>query len=490
LLAVMFLVAGAAKLLDVDKFRRTLVEFGAPDMLARPFAIVVPAWELVVAAALLSPTSAWWGALGALTLLIVFTAAIAVNLLLGRRPACNCFGQLTSAPIGWSTVCRNTTLVFAASWLSLTGARANFSALNWDIPAEARWPLLGTAVLGVAIAGWLLQLTRQNGRLLLRVEALEAQIAGIGRSVDVAGATTGDFGVGTRAPAFELPGLSGESLSLQTLLARGKRVLLVFSDPDCGPCNALMPHIGRWQRDYSTTLEIVIVTRGSVRTNRAKADEYGLTQILIQKDREVADAYSCGGTPGALMVSPQGLIDSELAMGTDAIVALVNRTIGGQRLIAAIPERRPQAPQVPDRSAVKLGERVPQLRLFDLKGEGVDLAGAKGKSSWLVFWNPACGFCRAMIDDLKRWEANLYVGAPRLILVSTGTIQENVAMGLRSRIILDDSFAVGQLFGASGTPSAVLLDAAGIVASELAVGKTAVMNLVGGTEAERKVRRP
>src|SRR3712207_9448411 len=63
--------------------------------------------ELAVAAALVFTTTAWWGALGALLLLLLFAVAIGANLARGRKPNCRCFGQLHSAPAGWSTLARN-----------------------------------------------------------------------------------------------------------------------------------------------------------------------------------------------------------------------------------------------------------------------------------------------------------------------------------------------------------------------------------------------
>jgi len=55
-------------------------------------------------------------------------------------------------------------------------------------------------------------------------------------------------------------------------------------------------------------------------------------------------------------------------------------------------------------------------------------------------------------------------------------------MGLTSPVLLDPQFAVGRAFGASGTPSAVLVDAEGKVASEVAVGAPAVMELAGADQ--------
>ena len=50
-------------------------------------------------------------------------------------------------------------------------------------------------------------------------------------------------------------------------------------------------------------------------------------------------------------------------------------------------------------------------------------------------------------------------------------------MGLNSPLVLEQSFHAGSAFGASGTPSAVLVDEEGKVASELAVGVPGVLAL-------------
>ena len=105
LLAAVFFVAGLAKLVDRAGAQQSLINFGVPARLARPFSILLPVAEVAVAAALLPMTTAWWGAVGALALLLVFVAGISVNLARGRRPDCHCFGQLHSAPAGGPRSC-------------------------------------------------------------------------------------------------------------------------------------------------------------------------------------------------------------------------------------------------------------------------------------------------------------------------------------------------------------------------------------------------
>jgi hypothetical protein len=82
-----------------------------------------------------------------------------------------------------------------------------------------------------------------------------------------------------------------------------------------------------------------------------------------------------------------------------------------------------------------------------------------------------------MIPNIKEWETNPPEGAPKLLFVLAGTEEANRDMGVGSTVVLDQQFAVGRAFGATGTPSAVLVDADGQVASEVAVGAPAVLEL-------------
>lgn len=62
-------------------------------------------------------------------------------------------------------------------------------------------------------------------------------------------------------------------------------------------------------------------------------------------------------------------------------------------------------------------------------------------------------------------------------MISTGSAAANRAMGLSSTVVLDQSFAAGSAFAATGTPSALLLDAEGRVASAVAVDAEACFEL-------------
>ena len=94
---------------------------------------------------------------------------------------------------------------------------------------------------------------------------------------------------------------------------------------------------------------------------------------------------------------------------------------------------------------------APALSLPDLDGNTVDLESFKGDKTMMVFWNPGCGFCKRMIEDIKAWEANPPEGAPKLLLVSTGAVEANREHGFK----FDDGARPGLLRPAgSSAPAA------------------------------------
>jgi peroxiredoxin len=496
LLAVVFLVAGAAKLADRAGSRQGMIDFGLPRPLATPLGLALPLFELAVAIALIPEVSAWWGALGALLLLGVFIAAIAVNLVRGRRPDCRCFGQIHSSPVGWPTLIRNGLLAAVAGLLVSRGPQeVGPNALAWvtDLTTTESIGLAAVVLLaaGLGICGaLLLNLLRQNGRLLLRIESLEGRLdgAGIAPTLDsTEQEEEAGLPVGSPAPAFSLSGLHGETLTLDALRVAGKPVLLVFTDANCGPCNALLPEIAAWQRDHSAQLISSLISRGSVEANLEKSSEHGIYNVLVQQDNEVADAYGVPGTPSAVVVAPEGTISGPVAVGGDAIRNLVQSITGRSVPVEAPTLTAPQpdgsgngAEATPARSGLPVGDMAPGIRLPDLRGKKISLASMRGTETMVLFWDPGCGYCSQILEDLKAWEADSPEGAPKLLVISTGSAPENRALRLRSQILLDEGFSAGTAFAAAGTPTAVIVDEDGKIASEMAVGGQAVLDLARG----------
>jgi peroxiredoxin/uncharacterized membrane protein YphA (DoxX/SURF4 family) len=398
LLAVVFGVAGVSKLGSVARARDGVIEFGVPAFLATPVTGALIAGELTVAIGLLRIPTAWYAAIGALVLVAIFSIAIAANLLRNRRPNCNCFGQIYAAPIDWLTFARNVALGAVAVALVTFGRDARAYSVS-SIPAlsTALW-LSITAVLVLlglllVIAALLTQVLRQQGRMLLRFEGIEQRL-GIAASRPAPTQPRAGLTPGTPAPGFTLPDLNGVSRSLEDLLKAKKPLLLMFSNPACGPCQALLPEIAEWRRDSRNNLTIALISENSADENRSYGPVVGAELVLLQHQREVAEAYDAHATPAAVAVAPDGRIASFVAQGGEAI----------QRLVLAI--RAGDLPVLASSPAIAFGEPAPDFALKTLAGGQIALADLRGAPTLLLFWNQHCGFCQRMLLELRVWEAN------------------------------------------------------------------------------------
>ncbi len=507
LLACVFLTAGVAKLADLAGSRRAVVAFGVPERLAGVVGVGLPICELSVGLALIASVSARFGALGALILLTAFVVGIVVALARGTEADCHCFGQLHSAPVGWRTLARNGLFAAAAAFVVVAGWRhPGLSATHWVAGLSGGWAVaLALGVLLVLVVGFLawfaLQLLAQNGRVIARLEAIETALGGAPEALLAganggppvalgAGLAGGGLPVGSPAPDLMLPSLDGEPRSLASLLAPGLPLLLAFSDSSCGPCEALLPELAGWQREHADRLAVAVIATGDHDRNRQKAEQHALNGMLLQAEREASDAYQAHGTPMAVVIGANGLIASPTVGGAEAI-----RTLVGQAIQPALAVRQHvpltdgngvrAAPPPPDSSRV--GQPAPQLELADLDGHAVALKDLYQERTLALFWNPGCGFCQRMLDDLKAFEDRPPVGAPQLVVFTSGDPDQTREQGIRSLVLLDSDSEAMSAFGAAGTPMGLLIDD-GRIASPLAAGADAVLALaaqVPENESER-----
>jgi peroxiredoxin/uncharacterized membrane protein YphA (DoxX/SURF4 family) len=497
LLAAVFTASAFTKLADRSSFKSALGGFAVPEGLRGLAAALIPVFELAIGIGLLSAASVWVAAVGALGLLVLFTVAIIASLVRGTPPECHCFGQLSSAPVTWKTVMRNGILMAAAAAIAVHGsANPGPSMVAWATrltPPEVFGLAAAAVIVGVMVTEtWMLaRVLRQNGRLLLRLDVVEASLAGAGpRAAPGAhAATSARDGVpqGVPAPAFHLNRLNGGTSTMTELLAPGKPLALAFVDPDCEPCSALLPELARWERQLADQVTLAVITTGSADANNRKLAGHDLHHVLLQDGREVSEAYRAYGTPSMVLVESSGMVSGPAAPGRDAIRGLMARFTAVQHqpddtgrqkaLNLALNGSKGAHGGVGATRHPHVGEAAPDLRLPDIDGRQVSLAAFRGHATLVLFWNPACGFCLRMLDDLRAWEASRAAASPRLLVVSMGSAETNRAMGLRSPVVLDAGFESARAFGASGTPSAVLIDNDGRVASEVAVGGQAVMAL-------------
>lgn len=198
-----------------------------------------------------------------------------------------------------------------------SGLAAGAEAVLGLLAPAAAQPLTdAVANNGHASAGQAGDLTAASLRAKEQAVAEKARAAGL--AVRASTLNRQGLPAGVKAPGFRLPDLQGTQHSLAEY--RGKPVLLVFSDPDCGPCQALAPDLVRLQQEQGDRLQIVMVSRGELAANLAKAGEHQFPfPVLLQKGWQVSKEYAMFATPIGYLIDERGRITSDVAVGADAI---------------------------------------------------------------------------------------------------------------------------------------------------------------------------
>ena len=476
-LAAVFAVAGIAKLFDRAGSEKAIVDFGVPESIAKPFSILLPLAEIATAILLLPLATAWFGAISAFVLLLVFVGGIAYNFARGNTPDGHCFGQIHSEPVGWSTLIRNSILAAIAGFVVIGGPEtAGASAFVWleDLSTGEKMNLVfGVLTIGLLafVALKLKSIQMQQIVLQRHVELLQLGEGGAA-SVERENAAPPVEGlpVGALIPAFSLPSTSGKQFSSEGLMNINKPSLLLFVSPSCKPCAALLPEFEAWQRQFGEKMNFIFVSSGAAAENVAKFGE-GKT-VLLQKTNETMLLFRAKWTPTALLINADGTIGSRLATGDSAIRALM-QSVQPNLSNGHVPKSFVIA-----QNNSKIGELAPEFSLRDLDGKQVHLEDFRGRKMLLLFWGTACGFCQMMLPDLQKWEQRSDRRA-ELLIVSRGEAEANRKQNLKSPILLEQEMEIQNLFGANGTPTGVIIDEDGKIASDVAVGAEEVFALVG-----------
>ena len=159
--------------------------------------------------------------------------------------------------------------------------------------------VFGTVLLWllIAVGAWLgYQLVRQNGRILLRLEAIEKQFA---RRTETKPRETGGLRLGAVAPDFELPDLAGAHRKLSEF--RGKDVLVIFFNPQCGFCTKMVGDLAALPVDGIDHAVPIVVTTGEAEENRKLIEQYGIRCVVLRQEQmEVAAQYRAPGNADGL----------------------------------------------------------------------------------------------------------------------------------------------------------------------------------------------
>jgi peroxiredoxin len=352
---------------------------------------------------------------------------------------------------------------------------------------------LALAWVVIGLGCWLgYQLFLQNGRLLLRLEALEDELRQL-RPPQVEDAT--GLPIGSVLNDFDLPQLSGGRMTLSQW--RGRRVLLIFFNPRCGFCRQMSPELAALPTDPADGRATpLVLTTGDPEENRRLVEEHGIRcPVLLQEDWEVASLYRAAGTPTGYLIDEGGATASTLAVGAQAVLALasadpVPAVDGHGHAAAARGNGFVQHPVTPapvksrlNRDGLPAGTPAPGFRLPRLDGGELFLDAYRGRRVLLVFSDPACGPCDRLAPRLERRHRR----SPDLpvLMVSRGDPQANRAKaaehGLTFPIALQRHWEVSRDYGMFATPIGYLIDERGIIAADVAVGVDAILALASRT---------
>lgn len=131
-LALLFAGSAAMKLVDLPAFAAAVENYRIlPESLAAPFAWMVPALELVGGLGLVAARTRLPAAAILSALLVMFTAAILINLARGRRDVdCGCFGPAMRQTLSGWLVVRNALLLAATALAALPSGGRPLVALD------------------------------------------------------------------------------------------------------------------------------------------------------------------------------------------------------------------------------------------------------------------------------------------------------------------------------------------------------------------------
>lgn len=480
LLAGIFALAGFAKFADLRGSEKAFRDFGIPSSLALMGSVSLSIAELVIAAMFLSTDWSWYAAIGASGFLLLFIGQMIFLLARGDSPDCHCFGQVHSEPVSVKSIVRN--IIFAVMSLSLVargaaGQGLNLSTLSNDATMQL---VLGVtiAALLAAVMFYLKKISEQQTAVIKRLEVMElvAREGGAVERQDVVHPHEG-LPIGAMFPDFKLPDVAGTDVTLAGLIVQKQPtpILFFFVSPTCNPCAALVPEFEEWKAELNGKVRTVFVSSGTAVENLAKFGNDIGGMMLLQKNRELADTAKAQWTPTAVLVDEHGRVASHTAAGDAAIRDLV------EKVKATSFKDEPTYITNGHRHSNnnKLGQRIPEFKLADHKGNDVSDRDLKGKKTLIAFWSTGCMHCANMLDDLRKWDGARGEDEPNLIVFSDGSPDEHKEFGLKSPVILDEGHKTAAGFGMYGTPSAVLVNEDGVIVSETAIGAPDIWALIG-----------
>ena len=321
-----------------------------------------------------------------------------------------------------------------------------------------------------------------RGRLLLQIEALEQRLGELYSIPNREQVAAEGFPVGSPGPDFALLDLDGNERPLDEW--RGRRLVLIFFDPDCRFSMELLPELASIQAGVSswswrpvsptefepwppsTTSPTPSCSRRAPRSSTSFA-----WWALLRRTRSTRTrgsrlplrsvATRCSSSFGRTAPRDPG-----------ATTRITTKPLTYSRLL---------------RTGLEAGTPAPAFTLPNLDGGTTSLADYRGRRVLLAFVDPECAPCDTLAPGLER----LYRERDDLavLAVSRGDAEENRRKaehhGLTYPIVLQRHWDTSRDYGMFAVPIGWLVDEDGVLATDIAIGPEKILGLAAEKEVAR-----
>ena len=135
-----------------------------------------------------------------------------------------------------------------------------------------------------------------------------------------------------------------------------------------------------------------------------------------------------------------------------------------------------------------IGSPAPDFILPDVNGREVSLENLLLQAKPLLFFfvSPTCKPCAALVEEIETWQTELK-GKVNFVFISNGNVKDNLdkfAGKNLKQVLLQKDKETAAKFSAQWTPTAVLVNRDGTVASHTAVGDKAIRHLIEQIKAK------
>ncbi len=480
-------LAGIGKLFDLEGSKNAVENFGVPKSISRLVAVLLPIAEIIIAILLIPVNTSWYAAIATAILMSIFVVGMLWQIIFndGNMPDCHCFGQIHSEPVSYKSLARNLLFLMLSFILIFSGRGEQGYDLLYKntgtTDMNGLQALLGLVVIGflAAIVYFLKQISEQQDLIMRRIEVLDLiskEDGAVTESAELVEPDQEGFLIGKRLPAIALKSLDGNSVSLDSIIDKKKSTLLLFVSPSCQPCESLLPEVAKWKRELASKTRILLISSGKAKDNRKKFEKQGFDEIYLQDLNELAETIGAKWTPTAVLVNRDGTIASKPAPGDSAIEKLIEQ-IRECELVDGFVYPKGDVP-------TSFGEVLPEFELKDLDGNSFSNESLGKGETVLIYWSVACPYCLEMIEDIRKFENEQRADSPRLVFLSSGDIEGNREMGLKSTILIDDERILANKINMYGTPTALLIGRDGRIISEACEGSENISSLIGWSTNE------